>query len=352
LAGNIDTKIFNGESAAPGEFPFYVGIITNDQAEIQPNSHICGGALVNERWFVTAAHCVDKMAADRYEALISLEQYWPKTVYKQSLNFEKVVIHPDYDHRGQNDIALVKLAGNVDSGNFAKFDGIDDHIKLPVGTPLTAIGFGKTHNSMTSATLLKTQSAILENHFCTDKPEGYPDTNFNPANNLCTGNPNDVSQGTTGKGDSGGPVMFLNDKGDYIVSGLVSRQLWLSAAQDTRGAYNASWIKNVIQSDEQPGKAPVAKISTTSDILSPQLWATLTGATSTSPAGISPRLFNYKWKVLTHATRVQLSHTEGVSTRIRLTRPAESDFTVKVQLTVTDPQGYENVTVHTLKAVK
>lgn len=352
LAGNIHSKIFNGEETAPGEFPFFVGIITNDQAEIQPNSHLCGGVLINKDWFVTAAHCVDKMDADKYEALIGLEQYWPKTVYNQSLNFEKIVIHSDYDHSGQNDIALVKLAKKAKSNSFAKLDGIDDHIKLPVGTPLTAIGFGETNNSMTSATLLKTQAAIIDQHFCIDKPEGYPDTNFNPANNLCTGNPDDVSQGTTGKGDSGGPLMFLNGNGDYIVSGLVSRGLWLSAGQTTKVAYHADWIRKTIQSDEQPGKAPIATITATSEKLTPMSWVSLSGATSVSPEGISPQSFTYKWKVLNHARKVQLSSTEGVSTRIRLIDSASDKFDVKVQLTVIDPHGREAITTKEFKALK
>jgi len=351
IAGNIDTKILKGEEAAPGEFPAFVAIITNDKAEISPNSHTCGGVMVNKDWLLTAAHCVDKMDADRYEALIGLEQYWPKSVYKESAEFEKVVIHPDYDGMGQNDIALVKLAHSAKTNSFGKFNGIDDNVKLPVGTALTAIGFGATHNSITSNKLMKTEGAIFANHFCIDKPEGYPDTNFNPANNLCIGNPDDASQGTTGKGDSGGPWMFLNSQGDYIVSGLVSRGLW-QVGQVTKVSAHADWIKKTLSADSQADQAPDAKISTTSKQIDPTFWVSLSGANSTSPEGISPQEFNYKWKVLTNIKKVQISNHEGVSTRVRLIKPASKNFKVKIQLTVTDPKGRETITVTELKAVK
>ena len=40
-----------GETAAPGEFPYQVSISANGQ-------HFCGGALISEKHILTAAHCV------------------------------------------------------------------------------------------------------------------------------------------------------------------------------------------------------------------------------------------------------------------------------------------------------
>jgi secreted trypsin-like serine protease len=245
---SVNSRIFNGEVANTGEFPFYTAIIINNITDPQINNHQCGGVLVDKNWLLTAAHCVDSMDASKYGAVIGLEQYWPKPIYTETAGFAKIIIHPEYDQRGQNDIALVKLTKSVTSDNFAKLDGIDANIALPTGTPLTAIGFGRTNTATVSPVLLKAQTEVIANHYCIDKPEGYPDTNFNPVNNLCTGNPGTL-QGSTGSGDSGGPFMSLNSHGDYVVSGLVSRSLWRPAEQTTKVAYHATWIQKTIASN-------------------------------------------------------------------------------------------------------
>lgn len=47
-------RIINGDKASKGQFPWQAAIYVT-----QPGvTNLCGGALVNKRWILTAGHCV------------------------------------------------------------------------------------------------------------------------------------------------------------------------------------------------------------------------------------------------------------------------------------------------------
>lgn len=51
VAEGPDSRIMNGHTAAPGQFPYQVSLRYQ-------NSHFCGGAIIHPNWVVTAYHCV------------------------------------------------------------------------------------------------------------------------------------------------------------------------------------------------------------------------------------------------------------------------------------------------------
>jgi secreted trypsin-like serine protease len=59
-------RIVGGEKIKPGEFPWMVSLQYNGQ-------HYCAGTLINNKWVVTAAHCVDSNAP--YPAKVALGVY-------------------------------------------------------------------------------------------------------------------------------------------------------------------------------------------------------------------------------------------------------------------------------------
>jgi len=53
----LDNRIIGGESAKTTEFPWAVLIML---ALNETTARFCGGALINEKTVLTAAHCVNK----------------------------------------------------------------------------------------------------------------------------------------------------------------------------------------------------------------------------------------------------------------------------------------------------
>ncbi|MCW7762679.1 S1 family peptidase [Photorhabdus luminescens] len=241
--GAEEIEIINGQPAEPGEFPFYSALNKKD-GNIE--GHHCGSVLINKRWVLTAAHCVED-ANIKSKIYVGLERYKPTPIYKDKVDIEKIIIHPNWftRKRGQYDIALIKLNRDANSNTFAKLNGINETIDLPVDTELTVIGFGRTESVSTPNVLMKTNEYILDDKKCIEVPPGYPDTNYDPKINICSGNPN----GGVGGGDSGGPLMIKTNNKDYVVSGLVSRSLLKPAEQFTKVSFFNDWIIETVKNN-------------------------------------------------------------------------------------------------------
>ncbi|RWS06579.1 transmembrane protease serine 9-like protein [Dinothrombium tinctorium] len=138
-------RIIGGREAREGAFPFNVAFLHKPLFPGYPRSllYFCGGALLNDKWIISAAHCFktqNKHDVDVATGVTNLD--------KENLDMhriEKIIIHPDYSGPPNYlfDLALIKLTDRVKMSNTT----------LPVCLPkksmqkfkiLTASGFGKT----------------------------------------------------------------------------------------------------------------------------------------------------------------------------------------------------------------
>lgn len=57
-------RIVGGRAAALGEFPYQVSLRT------AANFHFCGGAIISDRWVITAAHCIINRAQTSVRVIV------------------------------------------------------------------------------------------------------------------------------------------------------------------------------------------------------------------------------------------------------------------------------------------
>jgi len=208
----LGSRIISGKPAAPGQLPWQVAIFFR----IGSSTYFCGGALICDRWVLTAAHCVkDANQFTLYLGFVNQSQATePGRVV---LETTEAYAHENYNSFTLNhDIALIKLRQKVN------FTGRIQPIRLGsdytgVNINLTVSGWGKTSDQSNSISPVLNYVGLrsISNKDC----EGiYGSQVVINSTICCRGNP----EHSTCNGDSGGPLVQRNANGQYVHVGVVS----------------------------------------------------------------------------------------------------------------------------------
>ncbi|CAN7981507.1 unnamed protein product, partial [Ixodes pacificus] len=244
-------NIIGGTRAFKGEFPWQVSVRNLDPSG-RYTRHFCGGALLNDRWVLTAGHCV----VDDYGRIVQPSSLYVRagehdeTVHEGSeiqVRVTHVYLHPRYVHL-HRDVAIVRLAKRLRLSRFVQ------PICLPPGDILldpslncTISGWGNTFVHGTPPAYLISMWLCTPNR----PPFGSCGKLYCSSNSLI-GRSSCMCHGDICCGDSGGPMSCqLTDSRWYLV-GLAS--FGPGCAKDTtpdvytRVSYFSNWILSTIES--------------------------------------------------------------------------------------------------------
>lgn len=241
----VDPTIVGGVKSDPQARPWQVALFHLEKNKTQ-KSYLCGGTILNNRWILTAAHCLKTTAAESIEVLVGTQTL---VSGGSRIKVEKIIIHPDYrSNTKDSDIALVKLTSFVQIPRIEIINPSDELNYSPAGAAVTVVGWGRTLSDTADdlpKELREVTVPLVESKTCYDR---YKKAGIDISDNmLCAGFK--VGGKDSCGGDSGGPLIVKSDVDNKVFQvGIVSWGIGCAQPENygvyTRVSKFYNWIKN------------------------------------------------------------------------------------------------------------
>ncbi|MGR5236489.1 S1 family serine peptidase [Vibrio alfacsensis] len=221
---NLSAFIVGGQQASANQLPFFARVILHRSGAKQ-FSNLCGGSIVNDRYIMTAAHCVapdvftDEWSINDLRVLVK-NPTMDNVYLEEFKDVRTITIHPDYDGRNLwiNDIAILELThpitDNVKSISLPQDFG--DYSDQSV-YQIFGLGQTSTRDEIGPNYLRWAEVQPLTDTQCASLVSGY-----HAQESICAnGFPDRDYTGVCG-GDSGGPLTYQDNNEEYQQIGIVS----------------------------------------------------------------------------------------------------------------------------------
>ncbi|XP_076314980.1 transmembrane protease serine 9-like [Tachypleus tridentatus] len=216
-----DSKVVGGEDTSFGDQPWQVAVI---KRKFLSRKIACGGALIHERWVVTAAHCIYTTPASSLRVRVGeynireTSEIYPYEEY----TVRRKVINEFYNAATyQNDIALLELSQPVVFRKHIVPVCLPEKDEDVWGKTATVTGWGrKSYGDRTVPSVLqKVDVRVIEDTTCQNwyKSQGRQETIYDTM--VCAGYEDGGKDSC--QGDSGGPLTMKKDGRTKLI-GLVS----------------------------------------------------------------------------------------------------------------------------------
>jgi secreted trypsin-like serine protease len=268
------SRIVSGFPARPGAWPSTVELQLN-RLSLKNGARatiLCAGSIIDERWVLTAAHCLG-YPDEKVEAATAFEG---SNLHQRGrpIKVSRFKFPKQFDSRTKvNDIALLQLSRPAKAPRQKLTAGSGRSTFLAAGNMATIVGWGlTTEGGQLSNQLLQANVPIVDQQACA---AAYRRVNgVVTETSFCAGLPEggvDACQG-----DSGGPLYIAGANGEPVQAGIVS---WGEgcARKEFPGVYSAvphfeRWIRQFVpnatfvlpRKPAEPASKPAEPTPTTS----------------------------------------------------------------------------------------
>lgn len=209
----VHKRIIGGNEAEPNKWAWMAALLRRETGE-----HYCGGALISNRYVITAAHCTEGLKAHNITIRLGAHNIQEPSVNVRDIEVSRIRQHPHFQKDTfMNDIAVLRLKRPVTFNEYIR------PVCLPNRTEETyfaktaiATGWGTQKFGGPYSEVLREVKLIVWNNTECNQRFAQPITDVF----LCAGAKK--REGDACQGDSGGPLMLQTKSKQWTLVGVIS----------------------------------------------------------------------------------------------------------------------------------